>query len=481
MKFIPHDSRAANYLNALEDAHDKSTSDKNNTLNHVENYLEKWENTRKDPETIDEKLAHLGMKLSHAASEGDAEQVKKLESEFQQLAEQHPQSTLMKSVTGYMKNHSVPGYDYRNWKDHSSGLQFGMIKATLDDDATIGIIGDWGTGDPDAQALLQEMKDDFNPDIYIHLGDIYRSCRYHKDVLPNFINIFDAVYPPVNGKPTRPPILTIAGNHDYMSNGGYGFFKLLDTVNAHHPSWKQEASYFCLRTKSNKWQFLGADTGINDPSYTHKNEHPGLEPDEYTWHYDKLKNFTNKGKGRTIFMTHHPLFSATHRLQENEYVNHDLAQHFCGYMKGGSVQPDEIRLWLWGHNHWFIPYVNTAIINPSPGVSGMMDKGRLLGGSARHDYHTSSEIVKSGQHVINYQDSNGNNKPLVPDFNNNLPNHTYAIMKLSDADAEITYYQTPAWQYNDNNPVKKLPGNQHRVLLREYVLNTKPSQKYVKQ
>jgi len=505
MKYLPHDRRAIIYLNALEEANSKHNSDSQLLkIPHLESWFQDFETNPRPADSHDERLADLGMQISHAIIEDRQEDADRLSSNYSQLAASHPASAVLQEVPSFIREHSIPGYAYRNWRGTPKGLSFGMIQAQLDDNATIGIIGDWGTGDPDAQALLQELKDKHNPDIIIHLGDIYRSCRYpdtddprHNDVVPHFINIIDAVYPPVNGKPTRPPILTIPGNHDYMSKGGEGFFKLIDEVNIHHPSWTQEASYFCIRTKSQKWQFLGADTGINDPSFHHRNSHPGLEPDEYTWHYDKMKNFAGKGQGRTILMTHHPLFSATHPLEHGKYLNQDLGHHFDGYCTGGSVQPGEIRLWMWGHNHWFIPYKNTARVvsatldkgrliggsarhdyHSTPRVvNATLDKGRLISGSARHDYHSCSEIVNSGRHVITYN-RNGQDIPLVPDSNNGLPNHSYTVIKLSDRDAEITHYQTPSWHPDDTDPVKQLPHGQHHVLLREYVLDTKPAQKY---
>jgi len=474
MRNLPHDRRSIIFLSALEEslANSSLSDDQKNKLGSVvSDYFNAIEVEHRAPENIDERLAEIGSQLSHAVMEDRREDAEQLTKRYHQLADAHESAKVMMQLPRMIENHSVPGYSYRNWKGTKEGLSFGMIEAELDDNATIGIIGDWGTGTPDAQALLQELKTNHNPDIIIHLGDIYKCCRYDKDVIPNFINIIDNVYPIVDGVPTRPPVLTIPGNHDYMSRGGVGFFKLLDTINAHCPTWKQQASYFCLRTKSKKWQFLGADTGINDPSYRRKNEHPGLERDEYIWHHDKMDNFENKEQGRTIFMTHHPLFSATHPLEDGKYLNQHLASHFSKYLTNADTSP-EIRLWMWGHNHWFIPYVNTAKVN-----GATLDKGRLLGGSARHDQHSRYEIAKKGTHVIDYT-KDGKPQALVPDENNKLPNHTYSVIKLSDGDAEVTHYQTPSWHSWETSPVKTLPDGQCAILLQEYVLDTKPMKKY---
>lgn len=470
MAQVPHDRRAIIYLNALEEALLKVESKANKIkaidFDDVKNFLGKIEEQVLEPKNINQNLAILGVQLSHAVIENRNDDATQIEQTFLKLSAEHTETSILTDVAQLIKSHSVSNYCYRNWVNTKEGIKFGMIEAELADNATIGIIGDWGTGDPDAKALLQDLKS-HSPDIIIHLGDIYQSCRYEYDVLPNFINIFNEVYNDPSGK-NRPPILTLAGNHDYMSKGGAGFYQLLDTVNAHHPKWRQNASYFCLRTKNKKWQFLGGDTGINDPSYKHRNAHPGLKPDEYTWHYDKMKNFSNKGQGRTIFMTHHPLFSAVVRLQDREFMNKDLAKNFNGYLTGGNIQAGEIRLWPWGHNHWFLPYVNTSKVEQAT-----LDKGRLLGGSARHDTHSKWDIQKHGKKVLQF-----NGKPLIPDSNNGLPNHTYAVIRLSDTDAEVTHYQTPSWHPYDSKAVTTLPNAQHKVLLREYILDTKSAQKY---
>jgi hypothetical protein len=123
------------------------------------------------------------------------------------------------------------------------------------------------------------------------------------------------------------------------------------------PSQKQSASYFCLRTADNGWQFLGLDTGYNghymnvppaaqqavldhlhigeisapmdqsDPHWptdcnpyfrrasggnlpvqdpTAALDQVTVRPDELVWHLDKLADFP----GRSILLSHHQLYSA---------------------------------------------------------------------------------------------------------------------------------------------------------------------------
>src|SRR5581483_7585280 len=60
---------------------------------------------------------------------------------------------------------------YRRWKNISDFVIEGKLAAN----ARIGIIGDWGTGQQDARAVLQQMARK-KPQVAIHLGDIYYSA-----------------------------------------------------------------------------------------------------------------------------------------------------------------------------------------------------------------------------------------------------------------------------------------------------------------
>ena len=74
--------------------------------------------------------------------------------------------------------------------------------------------------------------------------------------------------------------------------------------------------------------------------------------------------------------------------------------------------------------------------------------------------------------------------PLVPDRNNNLPNHTYAVLKLgvgATKDAQVEYCQIPAWEDGDHSATKSQPSGQHAVLIRETVLDSKPTELYPSQ
>ena len=86
--------------------------------------------------------------------------------------------------------------------------------------------------------------------------------------------------------------------------------------------WKQQASFYCLRTEDDSWQFLGADTGI---TCIDAPDIPGLEPSELKWHHDKIAGFA----GRTVFMMHHQFVSGDQAMNSGvsgvwSYFNSNL-------------------------------------------------------------------------------------------------------------------------------------------------------------
>jgi Calcineurin-like phosphoesterase len=121
------------------------------------------------------------------------------------------------------------------------------------DKCTIALVGDWGTGQELAKVVLHNIAKR-NPDIIIHLGDVYYSgTKYEAEHY--FLNIFKEVFPSITfGRNSNPRIFTMAGNHD-MYAGGSGFYWLLTQIG-------QCASYFSLQ--NNYRPFVAVDTGFND-------------------------------------------------------------------------------------------------------------------------------------------------------------------------------------------------------------------------
>jgi len=325
---------------------------------------------------------------------------------------------------------------YNAWTDSPQKLQFSVIEYRLPNNATVAVLGDWGTGQDDAVQLLRTIMVQHKPDALIHLGDIYYSgtpqipgdrgeCRL------NFLDVITRVFNETLGTGKRIPVFTIPGNHEYYAMATGYFREVLPEVNTGVPKAGQAASYFCLRTEDNGWQFLGMDTGYHDSNpanqFNPSDSAPYLEPSEIEWHKDKLENFS----GKTILLSHHQLYSANARLNgrllplpanRNTYLQDTFAPYFR-----------KVAAWLWGHEHNMVLYKN--------GLFGLQC-GRLIGASSYE------EATSEDPYQVNFTDV-----PYLDPTNYRLKadsgyyNHGYALITLAGAGraASISYYQYPSW------------------------------------
>ena len=282
--------------------------------------------------------AQLGLALLQALAAKDAARAQMLRDRLS-FSECDPLwvETLLEYARLYIPGGTLPPVPYRRYDDLSDCVI--SAKASR---LRVALVSDWGTGTNQARrvaALLAAQK----PDAVIHLGDIYFSgtadeCTLHfldplRDVLPDC------------------QLFTLCGNHDVYS-GGRGYYGLLDRIG-------QPASYFCLRSPDHAWQILAADTGLHDRNpFDETDALTFLEPDEMTWHADKLRSFP----GRTIFLSHHQPFSAFRQIgpaAQRSPVNPHLMQAYDTLAAAGSIDA-----WFWGHEHRlriYAPYRGIAV------------------------------------------------------------------------------------------------------------------------
>src|SRR5262249_36320333 len=229
----------------------------------------------------------------------------------------------------------------------------------------------------------------------------------------------------------RPPFFTIPGNHEYYS-GGRGFYDTIAAVNSGVASAQQRASYFCLRTADDRWQFLAMDTGLNDRDPSHHMA-PYLQPSELTWHRDKLDHFT----GSTILLSHHQLFSAHDTLTNGTYLNDNLKGAFAPYF-------DRVAAWFWGHEHNLVFFKD--------GQFGLR-KGRLIGCSAYEEATDENPYANNSNGTVLFMD---NMKMLDKSPNatqgKTFYNHAFALLEVSPAGVKASYYQYPSWDQSYNKP-----------------------------
>jgi hypothetical protein len=233
--------------------------------------------------------------------------------------------------------------------------------ASADGTLRVGVLGDWGTGEPEAIAVLDQLMLQA-PDVVIHVGDVYYAGT-EDEQNSNFLTpIADAR----RKHGLDVPVYTLPGNHDYYS-GGAGFYGMLARLNQGVPSASVQAnSFFCLR--SDAWQLQGMDTGYYDSDLLEVAvDDTHLRDDEAAWHQEQL---AGAGGRRVILFSHHQLFSAFEQIG-GAWQNPALTQNLEAWR---AVTPAPgIAAWLWGHEHVLEVY---QVPGPLPVV------GRCVGNGA---------------------------------------------------------------------------------------------------
>jgi len=281
-----------------------------------------------------------------------------------------------------------------------------VIEGPLGAAARVALVGDWGTGDATAKLLLRQVAQK-QPDVVIHLGDVYYSGTDH-EFQNYFYNIWQNMFglPVVNpgGKPngvSKPATFTLAGNHD-MYAGGQPYYNAIDMLG-------QPASYFCLRNAN--WQFIAMDTGLHDNNPTGASV-TFLEDTEVAWIKDKMQ--TANGR-KTVLLSHHQLFTTFESIgADGNRVNPKLQAQLQ------DVLP-EVTVWYWGHEHDFVVY---------PKFMNVL--ARCIGHGA----------VPVGFNQLGAADPKVPFQPirLAVDSDGGLLQHGYAIMDLNGPSATVTHY-----------------------------------------
>jgi predicted phosphodiesterase len=280
-------------------------------------------------------------------------------------------------------------FPYRKYKTLSDSVD----ETSLPAQATIGVVADWGTGQPEALEVLRQVKR-ANPHVVIHLGDIYYAGTEH-EVENYFYQPWRAILQPdTSGIVSR----TLPGNHDLYS-GGDPFYNLID-------KFGQPNSFFCLRNAD--WQVIGLDTALNDRL---GGPPTSLDPTEVEWLKDKIDNAGNR---RTILLSHHQLFSANDQF-DGRSVNENL------YRQVAPMLP-KVDLWLWGHEH------DLVVFEPFKGL----DRGRCVGGSA-------FPVGKDEMPLLQKNPEVRFNKNVALSKGSAFYQHCYAMISLDERKATISY------------------------------------------
>jgi len=325
-----------------------------------------------------------------------------------------------------------------------------VIENCFPDNATIAVIGDWGTGMNPALILLEQIANNFQPDVLLHLGDIYYSglpaeCKSH------FTDLIDTAWPE-GGSRKKPLVFTLDGNHDRYAGSNGGYYDLIRSLNKAQGK-PQPNSYFAMR--NNFWQFLSMDTGYYDAD-------PGataagtaltkLVDQEVPWHWDKINNcgvnvdksVNPAGARGTVLLSHHQLYSFTGIAKDGNgawmTVNPYLVNQFAGVFH-------LIDMWLWGHEH------NLCIFEPYLLGGKPLPKGRCVGASAVPMYLSQKPKVPS---KLAPQPGVDGPPRVVPGTelgdNGTVFNYCYAMIRLEGPKMTVDYYQVNSTNATPGNP-----------------------------
>jgi len=199
----------------------------------------------------------------------------------------------------------------------------------IGNDATIAMVGDWGTGDASSQNIARRIGD-LQPDHTIHLGDIYYAGA-ESEVRSKFLAFW-----PQDINATAPSF-ALNGNHE-MYSGGIGYFQLALT----DPRFKaqQGLSYFSLQ--NDHWTVIALDT-----AYFARNFYLDgtLDPDvQLPWMGTLVRAARQAGR-RVILLTHH---AGVDVEPAGAAIKVTVANLWNQVLQATDGGPD---YWYWGHVH----------------------------------------------------------------------------------------------------------------------------------
>jgi hypothetical protein len=212
---------------------------------------------------------------------------------------------------------------------------------SIDDNARLVVVGDWGTGLKRACAVAGYMAEEVRDALaqgrqahVIHLGDIYYSGLPHEVKR----NVLAPGRWPVTDELAAAGVTSWAlnGNHD-MYGGGFGYFETLladGRWQAQRCGDGRPTSYFRLTSPS--WNIVGLDTAWDrDPL---SEGHTGVLEDPQA----QFVAETAADKGRKLMLlSHHQLISVY-----DDDLGHTLEEKL-----GPVLRQDRVTAWLWGHEH----------------------------------------------------------------------------------------------------------------------------------
>ena len=201
----------------------------------------------------------------------------------------------------------------------------------IPDQVTVAIFGDWGANNRAAQLVSEQIRA-AQPDIVIHLGDIYYAGQENE--AESALKMWPLADPATGSIPSGTSY-AMNGNHEMYSGGRAYFGTILKALN-------QKASYFGLRNSN--WQILAFDSSYVDQRLLSPQDAAPIDSrlaSQWEWLVDKMKNSTLA----TILLSHHQPVSAF-ALDNNQ------AQTFRqDFQKFIAAAGRSVFGWFFGHEH----------------------------------------------------------------------------------------------------------------------------------
>ena len=348
------------------------------------------------------RCAWLASRLAEAKVFGTKERVAMLQSEFD--------FNVCDPFWGDCVKEYVKFFKVKQGKiPYRAGLN-NLLRQKIPANATIAIFGDWGTGMPEAVALLEQIKS-FDPDILLHLGDVYYSGT-QEEMQTRFLDVVESVF---GANPPRS--FSLSGNHD-MYSGGAGYYWLIDRLG-------QGASYFAIQ--NDDWLFVAMDTGRHDVNPLQGGSAATfLEEKEASWVNELVQKSKNQ---KIVLFSHHPLFSAFDPI-EGAAVNPLLLKQIQGSLP-------KVSAWFWAHEH------RLAIYDAFLGL----ERGRCVGHGAIPVFADKKGDPPKLPGVPVHREGG---KLLDMGSDNGVFKHGFAIMTLKGKKATVAYFREgeakPLWQ-----------------------------------
>ena len=204
------------------------------------------------------------------------------------------------------------------------------VIALNQDEVKIAIAGDWGTRNLSSAAIGQQILAK-NPDITIHLGDVYYAGEMDQE--RQFVTDWPA------GVNSKYPAFALNSNHE-MYSGGQGYFRV--ALQSAKFSAQQRLSYFALDLP--KWVIVGLDSAYDAPHKIWQLYQTGnLNQVQIDWNRGVTAKARAAGK-KIVALTHH------HGLDVSGVM---VPNFFNQVMDAFTVDADRRGpdYWYWGHVH----------------------------------------------------------------------------------------------------------------------------------